>query len=985
MKLLSHLGTILLGLLLIAVITPISQFLTVMTVNADIETATPVGWAVGILFAVVLALAVVRITARTRLVSKPNLVILYCMLTIAVPVMNLGLVRQMFLASKAVFKDYLENGTGTYRTAYDARRAEWFPTVPTREGLAWNKAERLLQLLQDPEGIKRRNAANRTLADAVAVEERRLARQAAEAATRPAGEASSAPASQPAGPNAKLLAAVKDIGVDGANRLLKQSPAKVLAALGLRAALEARLAETTAASAAAAGMLLQELADVDEQELSQLPEYLATMDPSSLDRIARQYWRMSPQQREELNQRKLKLRPRVKMLREAASALSSTESGDDYGKVRSQLEKAYLATFSRISEEKYDAIRSDFIYRLTRKERTAITMQNGQEGKPQQDVAAYEKTVWHDLPAQEMQAKRENSKAGVKGTLANLDVVLAKIPLKLYARPMLMWGSLITAIFLLLMCVAEWIRRKWIERENLAFPLVEIADGLIRHDSMLESAVDVHNPPPRSLAFSMVFLAGFAVAFLWVSLEAMGHYEFSSQVYEVSFNVSKTVFTSGPMKEMDKVFLVISPIVLGIAFLVSLEVSFSVWAIFVLYSLITWACKPPGGMQAPYAGYAGGMNYPFPMEQMLGATACLAGVSVYKMFRTGKSEHVALERKESFVPRPLQVAGLVLLPIAIFALFWNMGISGWQGMLFLAIVSVFVMAQTIAAARVRAETGLPTQHVSYEFAKFPMVFGLTGLTGAKIYTLFISAAFLPISLLFRTLPQHLENLELARRHRVNYRVIALAVLLAFLVAFGVGMGSFLVYAHYIGDKVGGWTVYTAGLPANTAPAAVANYALWVSHFMGEESLNRFDQPMTIRVIFVLIGLLAYGLLNYLRGRFARFPLHPLGYILLLSSIYYVMVSPYHKGGDASILDSTWLWGSALAAWLTKKLTIKYGGMNAYKRAKPFFVGLVVGAVVCIFAWNMLDLGCSIAAEYSDKPGAFVKHFLDKRPFSPRFY
>jgi len=65
MTFLSRLATILGGLLLIAVIAPLSQFLASMTVNVDVETATPVGWAVGMVFAFVLVLAAVALVAAT--------------------------------------------------------------------------------------------------------------------------------------------------------------------------------------------------------------------------------------------------------------------------------------------------------------------------------------------------------------------------------------------------------------------------------------------------------------------------------------------------------------------------------------------------------------------------------------------------------------------------------------------------------------------------------------------------------------------------------------------------------------------------------------------------------------------------------------------------------------------------------------------------------------------------------------------------------
>ena len=985
MTFLSRLATILGGLLLIAVIAPLSQFLASMTVNVDVETATPVGWAVGMVFAFVLVLAAVRIASRSRLVSKPNLVLLYCMLTIAVPVMNQGLVRQMFLSARAVYKEYLDHGNSTYQTAYDARRAEWFPVVPTPEGLAWNKSNRLLQLLQDAAVLRKRGSASRLLADAILLEDRRLERQApgrSVGAAGPAGAAAATqPTSKPARNAAKLLAAVQSLGVDEVERLVKMKKPAAVASLGLGEALERREAEARRASAEAAGRLPGDLADVDERELSQLPEYLAVADASSRYRVERQYWHMTAEERAELERRKAALRGRAEPLRQAVSALSAA----DFGKVRDALEGKYLAAFRRMDRQRYAAVRGDFVFRLTRKERKDLWGQNGREGTPNQDLLSFEKSVWHDVPDELVQARKTNETRGLAGTLDNTRTVLRRLPWSIWVRPMVMWGLLVSAVFLLLMCLAEWIRRKWIERENLAFPLVEIADGLIRHDSMLETSVDARSPQPRRLAFNGVFLAGFAAAFLWVSMEALGHYEFTSRVYDVSFNVSANIFTSDPFRQMDKVFLVLSPIAIGIAFLVSLEVSFSVWAVFFLYSFVVWIGRLSGSadVQAAYAGYGGGSNYPFTTEQLLGAATCFAAVALYKTFRGGSAGAQPLQQHSPFVPRPLQVAGLIVLPVVIFALFWHMGMHGWRGMLFLGIVSAFVMAQTIAAARVRAETGLYTQHVSYEFTKFPMVFGLTGLTGAKMYTVYISAAFLPISLLFRSLPQHLENMELARRHRMGYRLIAVAGLAAFLVALTVGMLSFIIQAHYVGDRFWGmWTVYPG---QGATPMGVANYPMWVSHFTGQESLGRYTHPMGARVAFVAVGFGVFALLAFLRGRFMRFPLHPLGYILLLFSVFFLYVSPYHKGGEGVLPDTSWLWGSALAAWAVKKLAIKYGGMNAYKRAKPFFIGLVVGAVVCVFAWNMLDLVCSLAGEYSQQPGSFIKHFLDKRPFSPRYY
>jgi hypothetical protein len=75
----------------------------------------------------------------------------------------------------------------------------------------------------------------------------------------------------------------------------------------------------------------------------------------------------------------------------------------------------------------------------------------------------------------------------------------------------------------------------------------------------------------------------------------------------------------------------------------------------------------------------------------------------------------------------------------------------------------------------------------------------------------------------------------------------------------------------------------------------------------------------------------------------------------------------------------------LVAWLIKKLIVKYGGMNAYKQAKPFFIGMVVGAVVCIFLWNTIHLGANLVGGQVAEPSAFIRKFLELNPYIPSVY
>jgi hypothetical protein len=63
---------------------------------------------------------------------------------------------------------------------------------------------------------------------------------------------------------------------------------------------------------------------------------------------------------------------------------------------------------------------------------------------------------------------------------------------------------------------------------------------------------------------------------------------------------------------------------------------------------------------------------------------------------------------------------------------------------------------------------------------------------------------------------------------------------------------------------------------------------------------------------------------WLRSRVAWFPFHPLGYALC--GTWTMMV----------------FWFPCFVAWLLKVLILRYGGMRLYARARPFFLGMVLG-------------------------------------------
>jgi hypothetical protein len=132
-----------------------------------------------------------------------------------------------------------------------------------------------------------------------------------------------------------------------------------------------------------------------------------------------------------------------------------------------------------------------------------------------------------------------------------------------------------------------------------------------------------------------------------------------------------------------------------------------------------------------------------------------------------------------------------------------------------------------------------------------------------------------------------------------------------------------------------FVTYDAG-----AQGKATGYKMWV----GNEAYNQlaswlqFGQSAgAANFWFFVGGLLSVSLLAFLRGAFLWWPLHPAGFALGIS---YAM---------------NYFWLCVFVAWLAKLCIIRYGGMNAHKRAIPFFLGLILGDYTIGALWSLLAL------------------------------
>ena len=140
----------------------------------------------------------------------------------------------------------------------------------------------------------------------------------------------------------------------------------------------------------------------------------------------------------------------------------------------------------------------------------------------------------------------------------------------------------------------------------------------------------------------------------------------------------------------------------------------------------------------------------------------------------------------------------------------------------------------------------------------------------------------------------------------------------YLTAVSLALGFSLVLSFWYSLKL----AYTSG---------GFNFGEWV--FRGgaqapyDTMVSKIQEGSTIspgRFIFLALGVAATVGMTFLRHRFSWWRLHPIGFSV------------------ASVLQVQWSLLSLFVAWLSKTVLIRYGGLILYNRAKPLFIGLVVG-------------------------------------------
>lgn len=504
-----------------------------------------------------------------------------------------------------------------------------------------------------------------------------------------------------------------------------------------------------------------------------------------------------------------------------------------------------------------------------------------------------------------------------------------QIPWAAWLVPLAVWTTFVFVLYVMMACLCVILRKQWTEREALAFPLLRLPMELTEGIDSPESGII-----PAFFRNNLMWI-GFGIA---VFIELLrGLHVYFPDVPDVPLSIDTAqLFTEAPWNQIGGAPTILFPIFVGIAYLLTAEISFSLWFFFwfVKFQLVAayYAGFPPATL--PNAiGSMGGSFETFTLYQQIGCY--LAYVAI--IFYTGREhfKHIALrafgrrrahsEERDEPLSYPLAFWGFTGSFALIVA--WSIA-SGVAPLLALVLWTTYLVI-IVALTRLVSEAGV--LFVQQGWAPL----GILGqITGAGPNHWLLSQSSLPPAAMMQgalmtdlrgfIMPSFMQGFKLAFDRKIALKPLLMLVLLCSLISMVIG-----VYMNVkLGYSQGGLTLdpwYSINGGASTQPASAS--ASLVRGVTDASYSNGFWVGLGI--------LMTYGMM-LARSRFAWFPLHPIGF--LVSQSYPI----------------TQIWFSVFIGWMCKVLVTRFGGTDTYRKTTPLFLGLALGDVAMMLFWLVID-------------------------------
>ena len=486
------------------------------------------------------------------------------------------------------------------------------------------------------------------------------------------------------------------------------------------------------------------------------------------------------------------------------------------------------------------------------------------------------------------------------------------VPWVLWIKPILVWTVFILLLYCVIICVSIVLRKQWVERERFIFPLVTVPVEMVQQTS-------IHGNIGSLFRNKLVWI-GFGIAAAFHLLNGLHEYIPALPSISNRYDLYKP-FTERPWNVMGwwpqfRFFLYFS--VIGITYFLAMDVSFSCWFFFLVFKvqyiiinafaipISPWICAR-GQTMAAYVVMV--------IAFLINSRAHIKDI----LIRTcQQSTTTTIDDTDEVLPYRWAVLGGFFSFLLLVALCAYAGMSLWVAC---SIIVLFLIASTALSWMVVNGGLLLIQAPMYPVEYFEIV------TGSRI----INANSLALLGFQRVMmrdwggilmPSVLHGFKAADPLKLNRKKILGAMGLAIIVAIGVSFAASLPLIYEKG-----------GLNMQRGPFVGA--PRYLNHIV---SLIQYPRDAKLGETYSMV--LGVGITSFLlimQRQFMWWQLHPIGYVM------------------GAVYSSYFLWSCMFIGWFLKFLVLKSGGIGAYRKFRPMFMGLIIGEFGSVGMWMVLGI------------------------------
>jgi hypothetical protein len=472
------------------------------------------------------------------------------------------------------------------------------------------------------------------------------------------------------------------------------------------------------------------------------------------------------------------------------------------------------------------------------------------------------------------------------------------IPWDVWVIPVFWWMTVIAAYYGCCLCLMVILRKQWVENERIDFPLMEVplavledpeANGFFR--------IPVLNSP--------LFWIGFCLTLFWVLWNVINH--FNPLFPQIPWRYPSLQF--GPF--FPPILMRMYPIVTGFGYFMKLDILIGLWFFNFLTTMEMGLFNQFGYKEDLFNEYS---TNPLAMgSQSQGAILMIVIVGFWMarghlrdVFRKAFRGDTDVDDSNEILSYRAAVFGLIGCGLYLSVWHYQTGMEPKFILLFMLGVLVMFLGQ----ARLVAEAGLISLRAALAPQPFASILlGTDALTHQTMVSIAISHSWCSDikTTIMPALAHATKLFDTIQHHKRRLLVVPI-------VAMAGGIIATFIYTIAMGYENGA---------ANYGGLFTGGLARWPWDDLVKQSKEPYPTNLGL-VVFMIAGAAFTGLLMFARYRSPGFPFHPIGFAAGRISPVTQVILPI------------------FLAWFIKSIIMRVGGSQGYRKARPFFIGLILG-------------------------------------------